>query len=292
MFAKMQNDEDEMPSWLIDDNAAGTANRNEQTPLIANRVQPNTSYGGQSDSSQPNVEENYGEFPTEGADNPWHVEPESSDGESDEEESVESVEDEAKTVPVITAWPVEAEEVEPEPNTNKKGKKIPPKRTACHSFFILIQISSCLSNIGMMATQLIPVFVGCDMNTLALIVRSYLASFAFFFLLVELEFPWFKKQGASNWILRGFMYTFLGTVMLEQRTQMISDGALAKTKLPKEYWNEVWASLYIYISSWWMISNGFFYFLLGLLCMRKIRDGCRKEYKARMRKYKDASDKV
>ena len=142
----------------------------------------------------------------------------------------------------------------------------------------------------MMATQLVPVFV-CKLEVLNSIVRSYLALFSFVFLIVELEFPCVKKQG-SNWIFRGLMYTFLGTLTLDQRTQMISDGVLAKTKLPEEYWNEIWASFYIYVSSWWMIINGFIYFFLGLICMRKVRDKCRKEYRTKLQKYKDASDAV
>ena len=269
----------------------GKAKKNEHTPLLV-KSSNKTSYGGQSASSHSNVEENYGETPTVETptvktDNPWHVEPETSDGESDDEESVD--ESEISSVPVPTARPVD-EVDDAQPKTSKKGKKLAPKRNACHSFFILVQTSSCLANLVMMATQLVPVFV-CKMELLNLIVRSYLAFFCFFFFLIEMELPFLSKQGSNNWIFRSFMYTFLGTITLEERTEMIADGALAKTKVPDQYWDEVWASFYIYISSWWMIVNGFVYFLLGLFCMRKVRDNCRKEFKAKMRKYKDTSNK-
>lgn len=289
MFARMKSDEEEMPSWLIEDDESNSK-KHEQSPLLANAMTKDTSYGGQSQSSHSNVEENYGDVPPAKTENPWHVEPGSSDSdnESDEESADESVQ---KSLPVATAWPEEVQEDRPPAKTDGMGKKVVVRRSACHSFFILVQTSSCFGNLGMMATQLVPVFV-CNIELLNSIVRSYLALFAFFFLIVELELPCLKKQSSSNWIFRGFMYTFLGTITLDQRTEMISEGVLAKTRLPEEYWNEIWASFYIYISSWWMIINGFVYFFLGLLCMRQVRDKCRKEYRTKIRKYADAHNEV
>jgi len=115
-----------------------------------------------------------------------------------------------------------------------------------------------------------------------------LAFFSFVFLLAEFEVSCLKSKFFQNWISRGFLYTFLGVVAIEQRYAMIADGSihdLETEKLPIFYFNVEWASFFIEISSWWMIGMGSVYFLLGICCMKVIRNRCREQYKNKWKRY-------
>lgn len=152
-----------------------------------------------------------------------------------------------------------------------------PRRSCCHSFFIVIQIAAILANLTMIAFQVVPMVVG-DLETLDKVLRCYFTFFSTFFLLSELEL--FK--GLGNWISRGFLYTFLGVVAKEQHIAMVAKGSI-----PKKYWDGVWTNLFIEVASWWIIGIGCAYFLLGLICMKRVLHRCREQYQTRLREYEE-----
>ncbi len=82
-----------------------------------------------------------------------------------------------------------------------------------------------------------------------------------------------------NTLLR---YTFLGVVAKEQHIAMIAKGSI-----PKKYWDGVWTNLFIEIASWWIIGIGCAYFLLGLICMKRVLHRCREQYQTRLREYEE-----
>ena len=92
----------------------------------------------------------------------------------------------------------------------------------------------------------------------------------------------------QNWISRGFLYTFLGVVQIEQYTAMILNGSLDSEKSIRFHmltWTVEWTSVFIQISSWWMIGTGCLYFVLGVFCLQSVTDSRRKEYQTRLKLY-------
>jgi len=162
-----------------------------------------------------------------------------------------------------------------------QGPLLKPKRSVCHSFFITVQIAAILANISMIAIQIVPLILG-KLKVLDIVLRCYFGLFSLFFIISELEL---SSAGAGNWIIRGFLYTFLGVVAMEQQT------AIQESKfIPKDYWTGptgVWMSLVLKIATLWIIGIGCLYFFLGLCCMKQVRNRCRDNYQGRRREYKE-----
>lgn len=78
-----------------------------------------------------------------------------------------------------------------------------------------------------------------------------------------------------------------GVVAKEQHLAMLANGTLVVKENTKEYWNGVWAALFVQVSSWWIIGIGILYFLMGIFCLKGIRNRFRVQYQARLRAYKD-----
>eukprot|EP01083_Nonionella_stella_P032241 88264_1 len=193
------------------------------------------------------------------------------------------------------SWPKAKKESKPKKSKKKKKKDNDrealvddgddggadvPRRSCCHSFFILIQIIAILANVALIAFELLPIFIG-NLNTLDTVLRGYFSIFSAFFLLAEFELI---KTGLNNWMIRGFLYTFLGVIVKEQQIAMLAKGAI-----PKEYWDGVKTNLLMEVLSWWMIGIGCTYFLFGALCLKVIRDKSREKYQAKLQEY-NASD--
>jgi len=169
----------------------------------------------------------------------------------------------------------------------KNKKKLwKPTRSCCHTIFIGVQIFAVLGNVCMIATQVVPLFI-CDIDAVQQVIRCYLAIFACVFLLTELE--WVKSQFLQNWISRGFLYSFLGVVEIEQHFAMSLDGTLQKLAVHSyQHWDVQWTSVFINLSSWWMVGTGCLYFLLGVFCMQRIRNNCRKQYQDQLKHYSES----
>jgi len=174
--------------------------------------------------------------------------------------------------------------------TTTRGKKrVPPRRNCCHSFFIVVQIAAILANLCMIAIEVVPMVFDLRahktpdaVKILDVALRCYFTFFSTCFLVTELE--WIDSS-LNNWITRGFLYTFLGVVAREQHLAMLANGTLVVKENSKEYWNGVWASLFVEISSWWIIGIGILYFLLGLFCMKAVRNRFREQYQSRLRDF-------
>jgi hypothetical protein len=86
------------------------------------------------------------------------------------------------------------------------------------------------------------------------------------------------------------LYPLTGVVAREQHLAMLANGTLIVKENSKEYWNGVWASLFVEISSWWIIGIGILYFLLGIFCMKAVRNRFREQYQSRLRAFYDQEE--
>lgn len=155
-----------------------------------------------------------------------------------------------------------------------------PMRNCCHSFFIFIQIFAIIANLCMISIEIVPMYVG-TLKRLDIILRCYFAFFCTFFILAEFEL---FQSSLNNWMLRGFLYTFLGMVSKEQHVAMLANETLIA---PKQYWNDVkWPSIFVEVTSWSFMGIGCLYFLLGVFCLKALRDRFRNKFQTRMRVYK------
>lgn len=122
--------------------------------------------------------------------------------------------------------------------------------------------------------------------------RSYLAIFCFFFILTESNLPILgsiiKRFAHSNWILRGFLYSFIGLIGMEQDLAIkVADIAAAgpASVLGPDY-GTLFASLFMSITTWLMIGVGIIYTILGLLCMQQWYEKLEKGYDEKVKEWK------
>lgn len=80
---------------------------------------------------------------------------------------------------------------------------------------------------------------------------------------------------------------FPGVVAKEQHLALIANGTLKVKDFEDGYWDSVRASLIVEITSWWIIGCGCLYFIMGVFCMKPIRNRFRRNYQSRMRAYLD-----
>ncbi len=172
--------------------------------------------------------------------------------------------------------------------TDEKNKK--PGRNCCHSFFVLIQMVAICCNLAMIAVQLVPIYFWKKMVLEQKVVRCYVAFFDLIFILAEIEIVY---RGLNNWIAKGLMYSFVGVLALDQRVSMIHYGFLnPKTSASfGDTWNELWTTIFIEATSWSMIGVGSLYFLMGVFCMKRLRNKYRAEYQKKLKEYKKSMQK-
>lgn len=214
----------------------GTA---ESAPIAKSTLQKTSSYGGQSVSSaERSAEVDYGtsNTPVRVPDVSWAEEKVTEEDEEDDEESLEeeeSSEEESSSEEEETDeeanWHDEPDERTSLKKSNRRSRKqkyryesddesdvevsVKPRRNCCHSFFILVQIASVLAILCMIALEVVPMAILLNQGSieqkdvLDLVLRGYFTFFCIFFLLAELEWV---TSSLNNWVLKGFLYTFLG----------------------------------------------------------------------------------
>lgn len=178
-------------------------------------------------------------------------------------------------------------------STTKKKKPDGPQKSICHLLFDSVRYLAIIASSMMLLMQLVPLYILKSESTwLQIAVRSYLAIFCLFFILTESNIPILRdllsKFAHSNWILRGFLYSFIGLISMEQDLAIkVADIAAGTTSsvLGPTY-SKLFASLFMDITTWTMISVGILYFVLGLLCMQQWYEKLSKNHDQKVREYK------
>jgi predicted membrane protein len=84
---------------------------------------------------------------------------------------------------------------------------------------------------------------------------------------------------------RGFLYSFIGLSALEEA---YSERVLDMIAHAKDQFHVSWFSLFIQISSWMMLALGIIYMLIGLCCLKTLRDKVKAENKEKWETYREA----
>ena len=113
-------------------------------------------------------------------------------------------------------------------------------------------------------------------NVLTIALRIYITLFCCLFIMTELgtslvhkTLPLLQHYGS-----RGFLYSFLGLICAEE-----AYSERIKETLSLSYANGAtniqhigWASIFMEVSSWFMLGIGIVYMLLGMCCCKRVRD--------------------
>lgn len=141
--------------------------------------------------------------------------------------------------------------------------------TSCHAFFITVSSVSLLTLLAMIIAQLLLFFSEDDFFSQLL--RAYIIIFCFLFMFVELEWPtWISHKliGVNNWMVRGLIYSFIGLVGMEESSTVLATKPFSLMAI----------SVFIGVSSWVLVGVGVLYLLLGMLCMRSLKEKVRDDY--------------
>jgi hypothetical protein len=164
--------------------------------------------------------------------------------------------------------------------------KSPMKNFLLHFFhwFEAITILSCL---GVLTTQILPIIIvpAHELGFLQIVLRSYVSLFSIIFILVELRVPFtFLKKShiLQTYFSRGFLYTFLGVVGMEEAYS----GRIDDMVRAKEEFHVAWAPLFMQISSWFVFVIGCMYMIFGVCCLQIVRDNLDKQYRERVEEFK------
>lgn len=141
-----------------------------------------------------------------------------------------------------------------------------PQKNCCHILFDFVRYLTILTSSIKLAMQSVPLLMlRTDMTWLQLAVRSYLAIFYVIFILIESHLV--RGLSHSNWILHGFLYTFIAFIGMEE--DLVEDIADGSSDVFGPNISKLFAMLFVSITSWIMVFVGILYTILGLLCLQK-----------------------
>eukprot|EP00980_Cylindrotheca_fusiformis_P001002 scaffold274_cov119-Cylindrotheca_fusiformis.AAC.4 len=141
-----------------------------------------------------------------------------------------------------------------------------------------------------MATQLIPMlFLPTEaLNPGAIVLKFYVAIFCVVFVLVEYNAPiGFLKDSMilQNYLSRGFIYTFLGVSALEEA---YSERVQDTVEHASDSFHVAWIGVFMQVSAWMIFGVGVVYMVLGLCCLKRLRDKLRDDDRKKWKEYREA----
>lgn len=176
--------------------------------------------------------------------------------------------------------------------TQQQQKDKGPQRTIPHLLFDIVRYLAIFASGAMLFQQFLPI-IGLDkeeITGLQYFVRVYLIIFCVSFILLESRIPLLKRltfPAHDNWILRGFMYTFIGIIGMEQDVAIkVEDIASGTTNILGPDYGNLFASLLVAITTWIMVGVGVLYMILGVMCLQQWYERLEKEYQKKVEEWK------
>lgn len=168
-----------------------------------------------------------------------------------------------------------------------------PNQNPCLWLFHLLQGIAVISALCLLVSQAIPIILTtstslpAQMTFLSLALKAYISLFCITFALVELDLPipfLRTSELLQTFISRGFIYSFLGLICVEEAyservRDIVSHG--------KDEFHVGWLAIFMQISSWVMLGVGALYMLLGVFCLRGLRDRLHRKEQDDWKKYRE-----
>mmetsp|Transcript_28615 Transcript_28615/g.44224 ORF Transcript_28615/g.44224 Transcript_28615/m.44224 type:complete len:346 (+) Transcript_28615:65-1102(+) len=167
-----------------------------------------------------------------------------------------------------------------------------PQKTIPHFLFDIVRYLAIFASGAMLFMQILPIAVldKDEITGLQYFVRVYLIIFCASFILLESRIPLLRRlsfPAHDNWILRGFMYTFIGIIGMEQDVAIkVEDIASGTANILGPDYGTLFASLSIAITTWIMVGVGVLYMILGTMCLQKWYERLEKEYQDKVGEWK------
>ncbi len=167
-----------------------------------------------------------------------------------------------------------------------------PKKSIFHLAFDMVRYVAILASCMMLLMQIIPIVIldTGDITGLQYFVRIYLIIFCVSFVLLESRIPLLRRitfPAHNNWILRGFMYTFIGVIGMEQDVAIkVEDIASGTSNILGPDYGTLFASLSIAITTWIMVGVGILYMILGMMCLQRWYEKLDEEYRNKVSEWK------
>ena len=147
-----------------------------------------------------------------------------------------------------------------------------PRQNPCLWLFHLLQGITVTSSLCLLTTQILPLVlipahdIPNKFGVSSLALRAYISLFCILFILTEADVPVPLVQHSNllqRYASRGFLYSFLGLVCVEQSyservKQIVETGGDEKNLAHVE-----WAAIFMQLSSWVMLGIGILYLLMG-----------------------------
>lgn len=212
------------PSWLDEDEPTAAVAvvpeddgdiADETSPLVADDEDDGNGYGG---TDAPSDDEGLPGVPTRSRDEEsnvsWHEDEtaSASGGSSRQRPSRGKLEKKASTRTRMNEYKAKLED------RRRKMLSGLPRRNCCHGLFIFLNIVAVAACLCMILSEVIPLFF-IEQRLLQLTLRCYITFFCIIFIVAELELPLpfvGSSQSLHNFISKGFNFTFVAIVGLEQ----------------------------------------------------------------------------
>ena len=168
-------------------------------------------------------------------------------------------------------------------------KPVRPTYNACLYMFHLLEGIAITAAMALLVTQIMPfILVQIDstkkeqqetntmtMNMLTIALRIYVTLFCCLFIMTELGTSFVHKTLPllQHYSSRGFLYSFLGLICAEEAySERIKETLSLSSNGATNIQHIGWASIFMEVSSWFMLGIGIVYMLLGMCCCKRIRD--------------------
>ena len=180
----------------------------------------------------------------------------------------------------------------------RPGRPTKPTRHCIVSMFYTIESFAMITNLTLLVSQVLPLIAiswdDADPEYLAL--KIYLCVFAIIFLFVEIDHPSIpflrKASFLRTYVSRGFLYTFFGLVCFEEAGSEKAYAALeARAQNDSSVFRVSWFALVNQIAAISLISLGIFYFLMGIVCLQKVRTKYVYDDRQKWKAYREAVEK-
>jgi hypothetical protein len=156
---------------------------------------------------------------------------------------------------------------------------LPPPRSCLYTVFVIFSALAVLVTGMMVLSQILNVVI--LESTKGVIIQQILRVYILVFILAELQFEQFLRlvPPMKNWVYRGFLYSFVGIIGIEE-----SYAALAEEYPKKPNIQEEMASLFLRITSYAMFAIGFLYIAMGLLCLKGVWEKLKDSYNEQVKR--------
>ena len=175
-----------------------------------------------------------------------------------------------------------------------------PPQNPCLWLFHLLQGIGVVASVMLWTTQVIPLFLSrgnvvAQVGWANLALKGYISAFCVVFMAVESDMPipfLLQSNLLQRYFSRGFLYSFLCLICVQEAySERIRDIVHKGQQSNREVG---WAAIFMQLSSWLMLGVGTLYMLMGLCCLKRVRDRMKekeqnewKEYRAAMKEWKD-----